>query len=158
DCCTQIFKWLHDWPNALGCWPTERLNASCSSRRIAIPGKRGLSMKKTVISIALVGCFFATSVQAQTFLGFRLLDLNGHNVRWPSDSDGNVNVTYAFVTKPFTSAGARNCADMVPLSGLFAKSKVSPAEFQSEVREAFDMWEKVANIKFREIEEFRSAG
>jgi Matrixin len=115
-------------------------------------------MKTIVISIAMAGCFLATSAHAQTFLGFRLLDLNGHNVRWPSDSEGNVNVTYAFATKAFTIVGARNCSDMVPLGGLFAKSKISPTVFQSEVREAFDMWEKVANIKFKEIEDFRSAG
>jgi hypothetical protein len=108
--------------------------------------------------LAIAGFCSLADAQAQTFLGFRLLDLEGHAVRWGGDSEGNIVVSYALASKEFTSPGARNCGEILPLDGLLANSKIAYAAFEAEVRAAFDMWQKVANIRFERTSDFRSAG
>jgi hypothetical protein len=87
-------------------------------------------------------------VHAQTHLGFRLLDFGGQYVRWGASGSQPVKVTYAFVDKNVAFDDAHNCRRMVPVDGLLAQSGVSEILFLAEVRVAFDMWERVANIRF----------
>jgi Matrixin len=87
-------------------------------------------------------------VHAQTHLGFRLLDFGGQYVRWGASGSQPVKVTYAFVDKNVAFDDAHNCRRMVPVDGLLAQSGVSQILFMEEVRVAFDMWERVANIRF----------
>ncbi len=101
----------------------------------------------------LAGLFMASlvaigGVHAQTHLGFRLLDFGGQYVRWGASGSQPVKVTYAFVDKNVAFDDARNCRGMVPVDGLLAQSGVSQILFLEEVRVAFDMWERVANIRF----------
>ncbi|MBL8894329.1 MAG: matrixin family metalloprotease, partial [Rhizobiales bacterium] len=108
-------------------------------------------------SIALIGL---VAWAAPAFAGdYRLLSLNGSLVKWgkPALGSGAV-VTYAFATKPMTFDGARNCASMAPFDGLAAASGSTVGGLRREVRVAFDEWEKVAGITFREVPRVENAG
>ena len=101
----------------------------------------------------LAGLFLASlvgigGIHAQTHLGFRLLDFSGLYVRWGGSETQPVKVTYAFVDKDVAFDDARNCGRMVPVDDLLVHSGVSKVMFLEEVRFAFDMWERVANIRF----------
>ncbi len=98
------------------------------------------------------------TVFAQGFLGFRLLDIDGRNVRWPGVEDRPAIVTYAVVSNPMRYPKARNCASIVPLDGLLATSRIDQADFDREVAAAFAAWQQVANIEFRKTGDPGSAG
>ena len=97
-------------------------------------------------------------VHAQTYLGFRLLDFGGLYVRWGGSGPDPVVVTYAFVDKDVAFDDARNCARMVPVDGMLSLSGVAKPLFLEEVRSAFDMWERVANIRFEPAPEGTKPG
>lgn len=97
-------------------------------------------------------------VHAQTYLGFRLLDFGGLYVRWGGSGPNPVVVTYAFVDQDVAFDDARNCTRMVPMDGMLSLSGVSKPMFLEEVRSAFDMWERVANIRFEPAEEGTKPG
>jgi hypothetical protein len=105
-------------------------------------------VRRWLLGLALAGLVGLGGAQAQTILGFKLLDFDGVFVRWGDVEAGPVVVTYAFVDKPVQFADARNCAAMVPLGDMLARSSIDTSTFQREVAAAFDMWERVANIRF----------
>ena len=93
-----------------------------------------------------------------TFFGFRLLDLENQSVKWQSPRWGDgAAVTYAFATKPTTTPGARNCARLLPPTAAYEPSRISPSAFRREVAAAFRMWEVVADITFRQIDDEKAA-
>lgn len=101
----------------------------------------------------------AGAKEAATFLGFRLLNLENQQVRWQTPTFGkSAVVTYAFASGPIETRGARNCAAMVPPEQAYGPSHITAREFRAEVAAAFRMWEKVADIKFREARDPGSAG
>jgi hypothetical protein len=107
-------------------------------------------MRRLVVSAAVIA-ITAYVANAQTFLGFRLLDFDGRNIAWSAAStDQPPTVTYAFVTSDMDFPDARNCSTIGPVGGLLKKSNLDAAEFRQEVRAAFDMWEAAANITFQE--------
>jgi hypothetical protein len=109
--------------------------------------------------LALLGSGGAAAKDAKTFMGFRLLDLENQAVKWRTPTFGrSAVVTYAFATSPVTTPGARNCASMLPPAAVFEPSEISKRQFRSEVAAAFRMWEKVAEISFRETSDTASAG
>jgi matrixin len=108
--------------------------------------------------LALLGSGVACANDAKTFLGFRLLDLENQSVKWQTATFGqSAVVTYAFATAPVSTPGARNCAAMLPPAHAYEPSQVSDRQFRREVAAAFRMWEKVANITFREASSATSA-
>jgi hypothetical protein len=111
------------------------------------------------IGLALLGSGAANAKDAKTFMGFRLLDLENQTVKWRTPTFGrSAVVTYAFATSPVTTPGARNCASMLPPAAAYEPSQISKRQFRSEVAAAFRMWEKVAEISFRETSDSASAG
>ena len=105
-----------------------------------------------LVIAGLVGFGLAVSslggAYAQSFLGFKLLDFDGVFVRWTSADAAPVTVTYDFVNTPVEFADARNCAAMVPLDDMLARSGIDHSTFRHEVAAAFEMWERAANIRF----------
>lgn len=90
---------------------------------------------------------------------FRLLALEGRNVRWTMPEGGlPAVVTYAFVTSPVTFPGARNCDAMAAPETALKRSHIGLGDFRREVRAAFDAWEAAANITFRETASATDAG
>jgi hypothetical protein len=109
--------------------------------------------------LALLGSGVACAKDAKTFLGFRLLDLENQTVKWRTPTFGkSAVVTYAFATGSVATPGARNCASMLPPSQAYEPSQITRRQFRSEVAAAFRMWQKVANISFRESADPASAG
>ena len=101
-----------------------------------------------MLGLARAGLVGLGGAQAQTFLGFKLLDFDGVFVRWSGADAEPVTVTYAFVDKPVEFADARNCSAMVSLADMLARSNIDTLTFHREVAAAFEMWERAANIRF----------
>ncbi len=115
---------------------------------------RGVSL----VAFLILSTGFAAAGKPETFLGFRLLDLENQTVKWQSPRFGeSAVVTYAFATRPTTTPGARNCAKMLPPSRAYAPSHISESQFRREVAAAFRMWEGAANIAFRETGDVAAA-
>lgn len=103
--------------------------------------------------IGLLSCIFdvAYAHDADTF---KVLKLEGHQVRWQVPLNGRpLVVTYQLVAEPAEFPGARNCRKITNLHGLIAESKVSDGALRAELAAAFAMWEAAANITFREAVE-----
>ncbi len=109
-----------------------------------------------LLSAATLAAAFA-GANAQTPIGFRLLKLDGRNVAWTGEILAS-KVTYAFVKEPTNTPDAMNCQLIGPVDGLIAKSRIASDSFRIEVRQAFDMWEAAANIKFTEVDDPAHAG
>jgi len=105
-------------------------------------------VKKLLTGLALAVLAGIGGAHAQTYLGFRLLDFGGLYVRWSDNGSDPVVVTYAFVDKEVQFPDARNCRGMVPLDRMLEESRIPEEKFHEEVRTAFDMWERAANIRF----------
>jgi hypothetical protein len=118
--------------------------------------------------LALTGLWLATGsgssltgsawAHDETFLGFRLLDLENQTVKWQSPHMGvGAALTYAFATEAVDTPGARNCAKLVPPENAYLPSHITTDQFRHEVAEAFRVWEGVANLNFREARDPREA-
>lgn len=109
-----------------------------------------------MVGIAMAG---ETAGKRDTFLGFRLLDIEKESkVKWQSPRMGaSAAVTYAFATKPTTTKDARNCGRMLPPSHAYAPSHIAKSQFEREAAAAFRMWEAVADITFRRIDDADAA-
>jgi hypothetical protein len=100
----------------------------------------------------------AAAGEPETFLGFRLLDLEDQSVKWQSPRWGEgATVTYAFATRATHTEGARNCAGMLPPEAAYERSRISRPAFRREVAAAFRMWEAAADISFRETDDPEAA-
>lgn len=100
-----------------------------------------------LLSCALPGA----SHGAQNAQAFKVLRLEGHQVRWRLPADGAPRVvTYRLATGAKRFPGARNCRGLTKLDGLVSKSHLPPAAIRKEVAAAFAMWEAAANIRFKE--------
>jgi predicted Zn-dependent protease len=107
----------------------------------------------------LIAAACALAAAAQGVAAFRLLVLDNHQVRWTDPAGAStIVVTYAFAKESISFEAARNCGNMVPVDGLLERSRVSDEVFRSEVAQAFALWEAAANIRFRETDDWRSAG
>ncbi len=115
---------------------------------------RGISLVVVLLALTRV----AAAGEPHPFLGFRLLDLENQTVKWQSPRWGErATVTYAFATEPTTTKGARNCAKMLPPQAAYAPSHIGRTAFRREVAAAFRMWEAVANISFRQVDDAKAA-
>ncbi len=121
-------------------------------------------MRGVQLALLLLPISFAASLTGpawagnETFLGFRLLDLENQAVKWQTPQMGvGASLTYAFATEAVDTPGARNCAKLMPPEKAYAPSHIGTDAFRHEVTQAFRMWEAVANITFRETSDPRSA-
>lgn len=80
---------------------------------------------------------------------FRLLVLDGRLTKWgaPVLGAGAV-VTYAFATRHTDNGSARNCRKLDPFAELAGPGGLSEDRLEAEAREAFKVWESVAQIRF----------
>lgn len=118
-------------------------------------GVRGL-LRRILALAAISSCAFcgsAISEETRESKLFRLLKLDGHQVRWQPPASGPRVVTYTLLTEASDFRGARNCASMTSLEGLAAASQLGMPAIRSEVGAAFAMWEAVASIRFQEVPE-----
>jgi hypothetical protein len=103
--------------------------------------------------VALFCCGLGTA-EAQEIGAFKILKLEGNQVRWrvPRNSTPLV-VTFRIVTETLEFPGARNCRKLTGFDDLNRKSGVSAAALKAELAAAFAMWEAAANITFQEAPE-----
>jgi hypothetical protein len=106
---------------------------------------------------AIVGLLCCSAATAQGRAAFRLLSIDGNLVRW-GERDTSATVTYAVIGRRESFPHALNCGDLAPLDHLLARSGLTRARFMEEVREAFDMWERSANIRFVATADTSAAG
>ena len=100
----------------------------------------------------VVCCAVGVAVASEN-VAFKPLKLEGNAVRWqPAAAAQPIVVSYSLVTQDVAVAGARNCRKMAPLDGLFSASRIAPTAARAEIAAAFAMWQKVADISFREAE------
>ena len=94
----------------------------------------------------------STTAYAQDVVNlFKILKLEGHQVRWSVPGDGRSPVvTYRIATEQTDFPKARNCRKVTSFDSLIAASNVSSAAIEAELAAAFAMWKEVANIKFVE--------
>jgi len=83
---------------------------------------------------------------------YKILKLDGNNVRWQPVGGKAPVITYAIATEPMDFPGARNCQKITAPDELLAASALTVSTFREEVAAAFAMWQSVADIRFREVE------
>ena len=83
---------------------------------------------------------------------YKILRLDGNNVRWQPVGGKAPVISYAIAAQPMEFPGARNCQKLTAPDELLAASALTLATFRSEVAAAFSMWQMVADIQFREAE------
>jgi hypothetical protein len=82
---------------------------------------------------------------------FKVLKLEGHQVRWRLPVDGGPRVlTYRLVTETMAFPAARNCRGITVFDGLAAGSQLTVERVREEAAAAFAMWETAANVVFKE--------
>jgi hypothetical protein len=98
----------------------------------------------------LIFCALGPASAAEV-ANFEILKLQGNNVRWPKASAGQGPViSYSVVSDTTEFVGARNCRKLTALDELTAASHLLNAEVRQEIAAAFVMWERAANLTFRE--------
>ena len=83
---------------------------------------------------------------------YKILRLDGNNVRWQPVAGKPPVISYAIATQAMDFPGARNCQKLTAPDELLAASALTISTFRDEVAAAFAMWQKVADIYFREAE------
>jgi hypothetical protein len=84
-------------------------------------------------------------------VNFKLLKLDGNNVRWQLQGDGHRHsLSYSLVKEDVAFAGARNCRKMTRLDQLEAASAIAAASMRAEITAAFALWQAAANVDFVE--------
>ncbi len=111
-----------------------------------------------VAGVVLAAIAFAGAVKAGGNAGFRLLTLDGAAVKWANDVGTTPTVTYAIVRDSNRFPHARNCRGVQSPDSLLSASGIERHSFDQEVRAAFDMWEQVTDINFKEIDDVDAAG
>lgn len=110
----------------------------------------------SLAGFALGVCALTAPLHAQPFgprkeaEPYRLLKLDGNLVRWHGSGSEPTTITYRVLREFQAFEGARNCRTMTGIAGLADRSRLQTTQFDAALREAFSMWEDVANIRFRE--------
>lgn len=112
----------------------------------------------------LVACAFvfavlcAGSVIARADDGFRLLQIDGHDLKWGEPVLGKgATITYAVVNGSSAIRGNVNCLHVGAIEPLLTRSKVTRQAFDRELKGALAMWQSVANVQFRSTKQPRAA-
>lgn len=83
---------------------------------------------------------------------YKILKLDGNNVRWQPVGGKAPTITYAIATQQMDFPGARNCQKVTAPDELLAASALTLSTFREEVAAAFAMWQAVADLHFREAD------
>jgi hypothetical protein len=99
--------------------------------------------------ILATAALFAFVASANADDTFRLLQIDGHNVKWGTPVLGKAaTVTYAVVSGDTKIVGNVNCLHVTGIEGLLARSHVARRLFDHELASALSLWQSAANIRF----------
>jgi hypothetical protein len=96
-----------------------------------------------LLGAAIIAHLCSTSITLAAEPEFRLLELDGQKVSW----------AMPLVVDAHTFDNARNCGRMLPPERALEPSHIAKSDFVREIRAAFDMWQRVAQINFQETED-----
>jgi len=117
------------------------------TNRTHAPGGGDVKLCQLAAAAGLAAMLFHSPVTAGDF---RLLVLDGSLTKWGTPRLGTgAEVTYAFVTRPTATKGARNCGVMDPFTELAGAAGLDRETLAAQAHEAFRAWEAVAQIRFR---------
>jgi hypothetical protein len=102
--------------------------------------------------LGALGSTLCVPAQGEELAQYKILKLEGHNVRWQPPRSGPRIITYRIVTDTMESPTARNCRKITALDALLHSSKLSTTAVREEIEAAFRMWETAANLAFREAD------
>lgn len=108
----------------------------------------------SLLTMLLVG---SSGGAGSSEVGFRLLVINGQQLKWAKPAGRTLVLRYAFVTRTERFAAARNCRIMQPVRQMAAHSRMSMEWFRREVAAAFAQWSKFADIRFKEVSDVARA-
>lgn len=115
-------------------------------------------MLRSICGIVIAGVWFLASGAAFAGDGYRLLQLDGHTVKWGAARLGTAAViTYAVAEHGNSPVGTVNCRATTPIAGLLAKSKLTRAEFDGALAAAFELWTQGGGVRFRPAKDVASA-
>ncbi|HRO13264.1 MAG TPA: matrixin family metalloprotease, partial [Amaricoccus sp.] len=82
--------------------------------------------------------------------GYRLLEIDGLNVKWgePLMRSG-AEVSYGFAAAEVSMPGAINCRALAPIARLAAAWERDPERLAEIAAEAFGIWSREADLRFR---------
>jgi len=104
-------------------------------------------MKWCVLALALL-----CSQNALADPGYRLLEIDGHDVKWGEQKLGSGTVvTYAIARGPAQYSGGRSCARVTGVDSLLAADGIAAEALDTELSAALAMWENAANIRFQRV-------
>lgn len=107
------------------------------------------------IFIAAFAGMFAGSAEAADY---RLLRLGGKLVKWGKPEFGaGATLTYAIASRRMNFPDAINCRGIQPVKRMLAKSGIAMRTFETELAAAFLAWERIANIRFEQVDDPASA-
>ena len=113
----------------------------------------GLALKLSTFGLAAgLVCSVIGAASAADAESYKILRLDGNNVRWQPVAGKAPVITYAIATQSMDFPGARNCQKLTAPDELLAASALTISTFRDEVAAAFAMWQTVADIHFREAE------
>jgi len=98
-----------------------------------------------MMAAALLMCVVA----ARADDAFRLLQIDGHSVKWgaPVLGQGAI-ISYTVIKGPSKITGNVNCRSITGIETLLAHSQMTRSAFDHELAAALAMWQSAANIRF----------
>lgn len=88
---------------------------------------------------------------------YRLLELDGHKVKWGEQELGaGATVTYAVAAASLRFDDARNCQQIRPMEALTGED-LPMSTVARETEAAFQVWERVADLTFHQVDDAEQA-
>ena len=89
------------------------------------------------------------AVAARADDAFRLLQIDGHNVKWGAPVLGQgATISYAVINRPSNIMGNVNCRHITGIKALLVHSQLTRRAFDHELAAALAMWQSAANVRF----------
>lgn len=80
---------------------------------------------------------------------YRLLNLDGHTVKWGSPNMGtSATISYVIATASSSASGIENCRKTEGINALLARSQVTEHAFERALHSAFKIWSDVSDVHF----------
>jgi len=96
-----------------------------------------------------LAAFVSILSPAQAGDGYRLLRVDGHDVKWGDPlPDKGATITYTVASGQTAATGIENCRVTTGVDGLLVRSHITLKQFDDALAAALGMWEKAANVRF----------